>query len=109
MTFDPQIIDHRSPIMAGQQLSADYKSPSATESFVLELPKMPTEASNVKDKVEYLSALRSGIVKLQADVNVFLTQKMEEAKGADATGSAKKPVDEQDEEMYGEENPEDDA
>jgi len=47
---------------------------------------------------------------MQSDINVFLTQKMEEDKAAESGADGKgKAQEEKAEEMYGEEDPEDDA
>ena len=70
--------------MAEQQLSAEYRSPKSSQSFSSKLPSLP-ENHDVKSKTEYLSALRSGIVQMQRDVNAFLTKKMEEEKSAEAS------------------------
>lgn len=89
-----------------QQISADYKSPTSTQSFSSKLPSLPKD-HDVKSKTEYLTALRSGIVQMQSDVNTFLTKKMEEEKSLEASkGQGNKSKEEQAEEMYGEEDPE---
>ena len=89
--------------MADKQLSAVYKSSDSSKSFSEALPSLPKD-HDVKAKTEYLSTLRTGIVKMQADVNAFLTKKMEEEKASQ--GQASKSKDEKEEEMYGEEDPE---
>jgi hypothetical protein len=46
---------------------------------------------------------------LQGDINVFLTQKMEEDKAAEGESKKKSAAEEREEEMYGEEDPENDG
>lgn len=90
--------------MAESQLSAEYKSPTTSQSFSSKLPSLPKD-HDVKSKTEYLSALRSAIVRTQSDVNAFLTKKMEEEKSLEASkGHDSKSKEEQAEEMYGEED-----
>jgi hypothetical protein len=89
-----------------QQISADYKSPTSSQSFSSKLPLLPKD-HDVKSKTEYLSALRSRIVQMQSDVNAFLTKKMEEEKSLEASrGQGNKSKEEKAEETYGEEDPE---
>ena len=91
--------------MADKLLSATYQSPTSTQSFSSKLPSLP-KSHDVKAKTDYLSALRSGIVQMQTDVNAFLTQKMEEERSSDAIRDSSKVKEEKAEEMYGEEDPE---
>lgn len=69
-------------------LRARYTSPSTTKVFAspiaAPLPSSDSPAA-VKDKVAYLSQLRASTKQLQEDINMFLTQKMEEDKAAAAT------------------------
>lgn len=107
------------PDPATSTLRTTYTSPSDTKIFTnpisapLPSPDTPTA---VKDKVNYLSELRASTKQLQEEINVFLTQKMEEDKAGVAvagrdvvggSGGAKKGVekskDELEEERYGEE------
>lgn len=90
-------------------LTASYKSPIATQSFSHSLPALPkADADNVDSKTDYLAALRANAVKLQGEINEFLTKKMEEDKADE--GDKKRKVDEaREEEMYGEEDPEKDG
>ncbi|ERF73381.1 hypothetical protein EPUS_07215 [Endocarpon pusillum Z07020] len=72
-------------------LRATYTSPSSVKTFTnpitAPLPSLETPTA-VKDKVTYLSELRASTKQLQEEINVFLTQKMEEDKaGANATGT----------------------
>ena len=69
-----------------------------------------------KEKTAYLSGLRSSVTAMQNEINVFLTQKMEEDKaaennGAGASRSAQNGVidETKEEELYGEELVEDAA
>jgi hypothetical protein len=89
--------------MADKQLTAKYVSPDSSESFSQTLPSL-SKNHDVKAKTEHLSALRTGIVQMQADVNAFLTKKMEEEKASQ--GQASKSKEDKEEEMYGEEDPE---
>lgn len=69
----------------------------------------------MQEKTAYLNQLRSGASKLQADINTFLTQKMEQDKASETAktgGGGKKKVtidEDKEEEMYGEEDPENDG
>lgn len=86
-------------------LKADYLSPGALQTFSHQLPAT-SPAASTKKKTAYLSALRTSIVKLQEEVNTFLTTKMEEDKAITAANGPK--VDEKKEEdNYGEEVVED--
>jgi hypothetical protein len=76
-----------------------YTSPSASQTFTQSLPNTPAEPSTA-ERTTYLYSLRSSIKQVQSDVNVFLTQKMEEDKVAAGQAAAN---DEKDEEHYGEE------
>lgn len=92
--------------MADQHISAKYRSQKSSEAFAQKLPTLPKE-NDAKTKMEYLSALRSSLVQMQSDVNVFLTKKMEEEKSSNAyKGDSRKSLEEKEEEMYGEEDPE---
>ncbi|MCJ1445410.1 MAG: hypothetical protein MMC23_005915 [Stictis urceolatum] len=78
-------------------LQADYQGPADTKEFQHPIGSLSLNHS-VKDKTEYLSTLRASIVKMQDEINVFLTEKMEE------DNSNSKAVDDQkEEENYGEE------
>ncbi|KAF1820879.1 uncharacterized protein K489DRAFT_371858 [Dissoconium aciculare CBS 342.82] len=96
------------------QLTADYHGPDGAHRIAKDLPQTPAaagseEGSDVEAKTEYLSALRNNVVQLQADINTFLTQKMEEDKAAGADAQDGRKADEKEEEMYGEEDPEHDG
>ena len=87
-------------------LKADYTSPTATKTFTHSLPSASN--ASTKEKTNYLSALRKSVVKLQDEVNGFLTTKMEEDKAL-AGSEGTKADDRAEEENYGEENVEDDG
>ena len=87
-------------------LKANYASPSTTKTFTHPLPTAST--TSTQEKTNYLSALRKSVVKLQEEVNGFLTAKMEEDKALAADAGMK--VDEKaEEENYGEEKVEDEG
>ena len=88
-------------------LIASYASPTGTKVFERNLPSLPPQFST-EQKTSYLSALRSSVVKLQEDVNTFLTTKMAEDK-MNAPQTAGKLDDKKEEENYGEEVVEDDG
>ena len=81
-------------------LQATYKNPTSSETFTHSLPSAQT--TSTKAKTAYLSALRSSVVKLQEDVNGFLTSKMEEDKTLGASAGMKAD-DKVEEDNYGEE------
>lgn len=93
--------------MPSLPVTADYRSPTDTKTFQPPVsPNPPTQsngtATSSKQQSEHLNSLRSSVTKLQAEINTFLTQKMEEDKGTVKAEDAKA------EENYGEENPDDD-
>jgi hypothetical protein len=102
-------------------LSATYTnsstSPPTTHQFSHPISApIPTSSSTaVKDKTAYLCDLRKSTKRLQDEVNIFLTQKMEEDKlhaiknGHDGQekDAGTKTADEAEEENYGEEGVED--
>jgi Gon7 family len=64
-------------------LRATYTSPSESKVFSTSLSAAPPSSHSptaVKDKVNYLSELRASTKQLQEDINIYLTQKMEEDK-----------------------------
>jgi len=91
-------------------LSATYTSPTSTHLFSSRLPPLP-EPQSAQAKSEFLSALRAEVGKMQGDVNGFLTRKMEEDKqqAEGAADGGRKLGEEKEEEMYGEEDPENDG
>ena len=80
-------------------LKAEYAELHSTKIFEHSLPA--SSVSTTKEKAQYLSALRESVVKLQDEVNEFLTLKMDEDRILAA--SAGKKVDDKAEENYGEE------
>lgn len=90
-----------SDISSHASLQANYTSPGAKKAFIHNVPSLANPHST-EEKTAYLSALRSAVTKLQEDVNIFLTQKMEEDKGAAAVSTGKVD-DKREEENYGEE------
>lgn len=76
-------------------LKAEYAGPTESKTFTLPLPSPCT--STTKEKTLYLSALRSSVVRLQDEINAFLTSKMEEDKALALNDGD----DKQEEEKYG--------
>lgn len=87
-------------------LRATYTSPTSSETFTHTLPSV--SAASTKEKTAYLSALRTSVVKLQGDVNGFLTTKMEEDKAL-AASAGSKVDDKAEEDNYGEERVEEEG
>ena len=70
----------------------------------------PSSPETVKAKVAYLSELRHLVPRLQDEINVFLTERMEEdKKSAEAQGSRQSEKEAKEEENYGEEVVEEDS
>jgi hypothetical protein len=95
-----------------QLLTATYDSTTNVAfSYRHQIPTPAT--SDTADRVAYLAELRKATGELQERINTELTQRMEEDKARDATGSTKKGmkngvVDEgKEEKNYGEEGVED--
>jgi hypothetical protein len=85
---------------ANETVSATYTAPGAEDKvFEHKLPTITPDIST-NDRVAYLAALRQKATELQAQINTFLTQKMDEDKARAGTSTA---ADEQEEENYGEE------
>jgi hypothetical protein len=87
--------------MGNEQLTAKYISPSSSSSgelFSHHLPACP-ETPSTEQRTAHLSGLRANILKLQSQVNVFLTQKMDDQKAAAAATTREQ----EEEENYGEE------
>jgi hypothetical protein len=88
------------PDSNNQSLSATYTSPGTEEKvFDHQLP-VYSSSSSTNDRVAYLATLRQKAAELQAQVNTFLTRKMDQDK---ASAGASTATDEQEEENYGEE------
>lgn len=94
-------------------LRAVYSAPQSTQTFEhsISSPLPSTDSSeNVPIKVAYLSELRKLVPNLQNDINVFLTERMEEDKKlAEAQGRQISEEERKEEENYGEEVVEEDA
>ncbi|KAG9769662.1 hypothetical protein KCU88_g6812, partial [Aureobasidium melanogenum] len=98
-------------------LSAVYHSPSDAKTFRINIPSSDFANEHVSDpraKSTYLAGLRAATKKMQEEVNIFLTEKMEQDKQAagDAgrtDGSKQKADDELEEENYGEEGVDDES
>jgi len=85
-------------------LTATYTSPttSSPRTVSLPLPTVSNTPPTTDARVVHLTELQSSIKALQADLNTFLTQKMEEDK-ADSVTKGGKVDDTKEEENYGEE------
>ncbi|KNG86464.1 hypothetical protein ANOM_005060 [Aspergillus nomiae NRRL 13137] len=95
-------------------LRAVYSAPQLTQTFEHStsspLPSTDLSAENVQIKVAYLSELRKLVPNLQNDINVFLTERMEEDKKlAEAQGRQISEQERKEEENYGEEVVEEDS
>lgn len=99
-------------------LRAVYTSPqpaNQTKTFQHELPSIPVVSDPafpeaIKAKSAYLASLRQLVPKLQDEVNVFLTERMEEdKKTAEVQGTKQSEKEAKEEENYGEENVEESA
>lgn len=78
-------------------LTAVYKSPlsNTPHTFSKLLPLPSAETSSTDAKTQHLAALRTAVVSLQEEVNVYLTERMQAEKKAEEDAAA--------EEKYGEE------
>lgn len=95
--------------MAAKELKASYHAPDTTKEFVRQLPSL-TDNVGVEGKTAFLSTLRTEIGEIQGDVNVYLTQRMDDERAAHAVNGIKtKTKEEWEEERYGEEDPEADG
>ena len=83
------------------RLSAEYCDFSGTTPFSHDLTSLPPNHST-EAKTAYLSSLRTAVTKLQNEVNVFLTKKMEMEKQV-PNKLASSVDDAKEEENYGEE------
>lgn len=87
-------------------LTAKYAAPDDTRGFKHELVTKEGSDESSQASTEVLSDLKSKTVKLQQEINDFLTTKMEEdRKAADATpnAAASKANETASEDLYGEE------
>lgn len=87
-------------------VEATYTTPNeGTKVFRQTVPEIK-ERPSTEERTEYLTALRAGIVQVQSEINVFLTNKMEEDKAKAGQAALN---DEKEEENYGEEIADDDS
>lgn len=89
-----------------RNLSASYRSPTGHHTFTLPITAPCTDAST-SERTNYLGELRANAKKMQADVNKFLTEKMEQDKQLQQDQTSKKADEELEEQNYGEEQVED--
>jgi hypothetical protein len=103
-------------------LSATYTNSSASIpsnhqfSYPISSPVPATDSASNADKTVYLSELRTSTKTLQGQINLFLTQKMEEDKlqpvtdkdGVELKKAERKTSEEEEEQNYGEEGVEED-
>lgn len=85
-------------------LNANYTSPTDANNFQYLIAYPPTNPNGdieTKAKTVYLHELRVSTKKLQEDINIFLTNKMEADKKAGADTTKGKTQEELDEENYG--------
>lgn len=93
------------PANSQLNLQAVYAAPDASKVFKREIPPASsTDSFTVKQS--HLTTLQSLVPKLQEEINVFLTERMEEDKKAQGAVSEKEA---KEEENYGEEVVEEDA
>ncbi|KAH0608133.1 uncharacterized protein H6S33_002185 [Morchella sextelata] len=80
-------------------LTAVYRSPLSTEPHIFSYPLPESVASSMATgtdaKTQHLSDLRAAVIKLQEEVNTYLTERMQAEKKAEEDAMA--------EEKYGEE------
>ncbi|KAF2154465.1 hypothetical protein K461DRAFT_293108 [Myriangium duriaei CBS 260.36] len=97
-------------VSANTELTANYSSPTGHKQFVSPLSSLVDANRSTSDKTAYLSDLRTKVTQLQDDINAFLTDKMAEDQAAEAAAGVKKNENEdKEEDMYGEEDPENDG
>jgi len=77
---------------AQSKLIASYRGSDDSKTFSITLSQA--------DKTKYLGSLRESVVKMQADINAFMTQKMEDDVRKGKTNGADEK---REEENYGEE------
>ncbi|KAH7399113.1 hypothetical protein DE146DRAFT_613525 [Phaeosphaeria sp. MPI-PUGE-AT-0046c] len=82
-------------------LTATYTPPAPAgppHTFSVDLPALPPQPST-QERIAYLDKLQSSLKSVQADVNAFLTERMDQ----DRVAGGSKRDDAKDEETYGEE------
>lgn len=87
---------------AATTVSAEYSGDNVQHTFSYSLPDN-ANLDSTKDVTEFLVKLRQSTIKMQKDVNAFLTQKMEEDKAKDTAQNGTKVDEDKEEDMYGEE------
>ena len=90
---------------ANAKLSADYKSPTGQHTFSYEVPAV-SQNQSTEETTDFLAKLRQSAVRMQQDVNTFLTQKMDEDKALENTKEVQhnaKVDEDKEEDNYGEE------
>lgn len=96
--------------MSANKLHAAYVAPDQSRTFEHSISSPLPSADAVSQKVTYLAELRKLVPTLQNDINVFLTERMEEdKKAAEAQGRKVSDKEAKEEENYGEEVVEEDA
>ena len=90
---------------SSQELIAEYLSETGEKLFKHNVGDITSEA-RTDDRVRYLASLRASVVKMQDEINTFLTRKMDEDKQA-AAAQGQAVDDKREEENYGEEVVED--
>jgi hypothetical protein len=95
-------------------LQASYSSPHppTSHTFQRAITSRLDNDGSVAAKKAYLSELRGLVTELQGEINVFLTERMEEDKkavGAQGQGVKDSESEAKEEENYGEENVEEDV
>lgn len=96
--------------MSANKLHAAYVAPDQSRTFEHSISSPLPSADAVPQKVTYLAELRKLVPTLQNDINVFLTERMEEdKKAAEAQGRKVSDKEAKEEENYGEEVVEEDA
>ena len=83
-------------------LTAEFSEEEDSMVFTHTLVPLPSNPTT-EEKTAYLASLRSSVGKLQAEVNAFLTKKMEDEKNASIGASVEA---QKEEDNYGEEDAE---
>ena len=87
-----------------RSLKAQYTSPHESHEFNTPIVAPCKDNPSTSERTKYLAELRAHTKKLQADVNKYLTEKMEEDKArSDESASKDKKHEEFEEQNYGEE------
>lgn len=87
-----------------RSLKAQYTSPTGSHEFDTPIVVPCKDNPSTDERTKYLAELRANTKTLQADVNKFLTEKMEEDKArSDGAGAKDKKNEDLEEQNYGEE------